>query len=385
MINSIDEVEYRKLVDATPYLDESYGATARLEAIDMGYTSFPSCEVCGKPVWYNRTWKRWCSTACHRKTDEYKKAIASKDYDAIGAKRQETMLKRYGYRFNSQRPEVKAIIGAAGKARKRECPIIDVHRPVMECDGILSDILDRLGFDKQNNIAIEVNGIYWHSEDKVGKNYHRDKMLQCRNAGVFLMQFWDYEIQSKPKIIESMIASKLGLIDNRIAARKCEVIEVEHQQAKEFLDANHLQGYIPATVHCGLIYNGSLVHLVSIRPSRYKKGYHEIARSASALGTTVVGGFGKILSRLPRPIISYADLRYSAGKAYERLGFVHSHDTEPSPIYSKGSHRRGRWSMTKRDVKKIASAYDESLTVRENIAKDGWLASWDCGHAVFML
>jgi G:T-mismatch repair DNA endonuclease (very short patch repair protein) len=29
------------------------------------------------------------------------------------------------------------------------------------------------------NLAIEFNGLYWHSEDYVGKNYHLNKTIEC--------------------------------------------------------------------------------------------------------------------------------------------------------------------------------------------------------------
>jgi hypothetical protein len=37
------------------------------------------------------------------------------------------------------------------------------------------------------NLAIEYNGDYWHSEEKVGKNYHENKTLKCKELGIELI------------------------------------------------------------------------------------------------------------------------------------------------------------------------------------------------------
>ena len=41
------------------------------------------------------------------------------------------------------------------------------------------------------NIAIEINGCYWHSINEKPKNYHYDKYVRCQNFGITLIQLWE--------------------------------------------------------------------------------------------------------------------------------------------------------------------------------------------------
>ena len=78
------------------------------------------------------------------------------------------------------------------------------------------------------SLAIEVNGIYWHSElSGKDRNYHLNKTIACEKKGIQLLQFWDIEIEDKWDIVSSMIINKLGLIKNKIGARKCIVKSIQ--------------------------------------------------------------------------------------------------------------------------------------------------------------
>ena len=50
------------------------------------------------------------------------------------------------------------------------------------------------------NIAIEYDGLYWHTE-KHGKdkNYHYNKMLECNKKGIGLIQIFDDEYNNHYK------------------------------------------------------------------------------------------------------------------------------------------------------------------------------------------
>ena len=59
-------------------------------------------------------------------------------------------------------------------------------------------------------LAIEFNGVYWHSE-AVGrsKDYHLQKFLRCKAAGLQLLQVWEDDWRDKQDIVKRMIAAKL--------------------------------------------------------------------------------------------------------------------------------------------------------------------------------
>ena len=95
-------------------------------------------------------------------------------------------------------------------------------------------------------LAIEYDGLMFHSQGKskysifkgVSKNYHLDKTNLVESEGAQLFHIFEGE---NIDIWTSMIKNKLGL-NTKIYARKCLVKEVSSQEARKFLEDNHLQG-----------------------------------------------------------------------------------------------------------------------------------------------
>jgi very-short-patch-repair endonuclease/endogenous inhibitor of DNA gyrase (YacG/DUF329 family) len=76
------------------------------------------------------------------------------------------------------------------------------------------------------NLAIELNGVYWHSELYKDKNYHKQKVDLCESNGVRLIQIWEDDFYNKREIIESMIKHIFKLNDKTIYARQCTIKEI---------------------------------------------------------------------------------------------------------------------------------------------------------------
>lgn len=56
------------------------------------------------------------------------------------------------------------------------------------------------------NIAIEINGVYYHSTKFVGRNKHRLKYEACRDAGVTLVTIFENELlEDKPTVKENLL------------------------------------------------------------------------------------------------------------------------------------------------------------------------------------
>lgn len=64
------------------------------------------------------------------------------------------------------------------------------------------------------NIAIECNGVYWHSVECISpkdKDYHFNKWKECKDRGIELLTIWDYQIYETPDNIKDMLLKKLGI------------------------------------------------------------------------------------------------------------------------------------------------------------------------------
>ncbi len=248
-------------------------------------------------------------------------------------------------------------------------------------------------FLPKQKLAIEVDGIYWHSEaNGKGRNYHYQKTVHAKRQGIQLLHFWDFEVEQKPDLVRSMIQQKIGL-SRRLFARKLLVdAEVPSAEAREFLVKNHLQGSVNSKLRYGLRApkSGKLACLMTFGASRFdKSGSMELLRFASAQGITVVGGASRLLAafRKDHPtetLVSYADLRHSQGNLYKQLGFKLSHRSSPNYFWFGQGQRLPRYRTQKHKLGKIlGDDFDPSLSAVENMQRAGFSRVFDCGNLVF--
>ena len=128
-----------------------------------------------------------------------------------------------------------------------------------------------------------------------------------------------------------------------IFARKCRAIRTDRATANAFLEKNHDYGAAVCR-HCYCleeIASGRIVAAATFSNARkWQKGDREIrsyewVRYASEAGIRIPGGMGKLLSTFinevkPDDIMSYADLEWSDGEVYRKLGF--SAESTKSPV-----------------------------------------------------
>lgn len=239
----------------------------------------------------------------------------------------------------------------------------------------------------EDSLAIEFNGIFWHSERFQDRDYHQKKSLACMDKGIQLIHVWedDWKDPNKREIIFKKIESKLGVAE-KIYARKCKVVEPTTLQVREFYDRNHLQGFVRSTIHIGLEYEGSLVACISFH--LVEDGEWDLTRYATS--KTVVGGFTRLLTAFQRTnswnkIVTFAHLDYSHGNVYEKAGFDKIRITPPGMWYTKGGVRERREKYMKSKLDDLLTDFDPSLTERENMHNHGFLRIYDAGSIRYEL
>lgn len=238
-------------------------------------------------------------------------------------------------------------------------------------------------------VAIEFNGIYWHSELYVNNNYHLDKLIKCNEQNITLIQVFEDEWTDKQDIVKSRLKSILQKTDNKIYARKCEIKEVDYNDSKKFLNENHLQGNCPSLYRLGLYCNNELVALMTFGNLRKnlnqskKEGTYELLRFCNKKFTTVVGGASKLFKHFikqykPNEIISYADRRWSEGNLYERLNFQCYNNSKPNYFYVINGKRFNRFSYRK-DV--LVQKYNcpHDMSEHKFCLQNKWYRIYDCG------
>ena len=243
-------------------------------------------------------------------------------------------------------------------------------------------------YSEEHKLAVEVNGVYWHSDKFRERDHLLDKTLKCEQLGITLLHFWDYEINKKGDIVKSMISSRLGL-NQKIYARKCVIKEVSSKESKQFQIDNHIQGSAVSSINYGLYYEDELVALMTFAKSRFNKKYDwELVRYCNKLDLTVVGGASKLfnwfLKNNDGSIISYANRRYSNGNLYHLLKFKLIDSTRPNYMYFRNNVLLSRVKCQKHKLSKLLDNFDEKMSEKENMKNNGFDRIYDCGNYVFV-
>ena len=248
-----------------------------------------------------------------------------------------------------------------------------------------------------HDIAIECNGIYWHSElAGKDKNYHLNKTNFCKVKNIKLIHVFQNEIVFSTNIVNSRIKNLLKLNKYKVFARKCEAREINKDLKNAFLEKYHLQGLDKSSVKLGLFYKNRLVAVMTFSKNRkalgknHVEGEWELSRYAAIANFSIVGGAGKLLKYFeknwnPKKITSYADKRWSEGDLYKKLGFSKIRESKPNYWYFKGNGEilYHRFNFRKSELKKKLDKFDPNMTEWENMKENGWNRIWDCGSLVF--
>ena len=248
-------------------------------------------------------------------------------------------------------------------------------------------------FIPEKNIAIEFDGLYWHSENMgCDRNYHVQKTEQCLKKNIQLIHIFEDEWAFKQDIVKSRIKQILKLNKDviRVHARKCIIKEIDSKTKNEFLEKYHIQGKDRSAIKLGAFYNDKLVAVMTFSHGNISKGSKridgvwELNRFCLNYNYHIPGIVSKLLIYFERnyswkEIFSYADRRWSVGNVYKKLGFELKHITQPNYWYIiKDSYRIHRFGLRKRPDE------PENITEWELRRKEGYNRIWDCGSLKFL-
>ena len=239
------------------------------------------------------------------------------------------------------------------------------------------------------NLAIEFNGVHWHDENHVDRNYHLTKTNMCNEKGIDLIHVFEDDWLYKKEIVKSMIASRLGVYKEKIFARKCQIKEIEKDQAKIFFNENHLQGFAYGDLYLGLMFNDELIQCICINKKGWHDGNVELTRMVTKLNTQVVGGFSKLMKHISdyieyKSITSYVYKAWFNGKGYIESGFKIVKENNPSYSYVVNGRRVHKSHFRKDKIKKMFERgelkfYDSDKTEHENMIENKIYRIYDCG------
>lgn len=266
-----------------------------------------------------------------------------------------------------------------------------------------------------HHLAIEYNGVYWHStRHQADPRAHARKTQAAQEADYQLIHIWedDWSDPLKRTIIRSMLAHKLGQYRRytqlypqevsslpRRSARQLTPVRLDYSaQAQHFLRQYHLQGGTAATYHLTLVDEHQNIYaLLSLRSphqqARMKRaeGQWEIIRFATA--QPVPGAFSRLLAYAVRYLhekgetltefISFSSHDVSNGHLYRANGFIEDGQLPPTYFYI-GDHTR--WKRTPKEsyqLSRFASndtlIYEDKWTETQAAAANNLYRIYDSG------
>lgn len=245
----------------------------------------------------------------------------------------------------------------------------------------------------QEGVAVELDGVYWHSEGVHRNKFNiRDKVEKSYELGIRSLHIFDVEWIHKRHICEGIIRSAVSAYTEVFYARKLKIKHISSQNTKDFLLKSHIQGWCVSAVNIGLVDDKDrLLICMTFGKSRNTNEEWELLRLCTLPGVSVVGGASRLYkfflkNYTPKSVISYCSKRMFSGDIYEKLGFKYVRDTGPSYYYSKNAAEplESRNKYQKHKLKSILSVYDESLTEYENMLNNKYRRVWDAGNKVFI-
>lgn len=209
-------------------------------------------------------------------------------------------------------------------------------------------------------IAVELD-VWYKLQDNGLLTQLAGQLENARGQGLPAVVIWEDYWLAKKEIVKSRLAAMLG-VSAKIPGRLTLVRRINNATTAQFLEDNHLNGNVMSKFRYGLflpkryyrvlpegfVFDASaeelLVAVATFSNARIFEQNsepfrsHELVRFASLLGTNVVGALDKLLNafireKSPDDIMTYADLEWSDGRSYKRLGFEERGSMPPRKAY----------------------------------------------------
>lgn len=187
------------------------------------------------------------------------------------------------------------------------------------------------------NLAVEFNGEYWHSVDRVGSSYHRTKSDRCAKAGVRLIHIFEWEWRDSREACESIIVNAMHASD-KVGARECAIVVPSKSEVARFMEANTT--YMPERYDraLALMLDDDMVAVMTVRESF---GVMEVTDYAVLNGMSITGGMSRLLMHLIETsgcdkVVARCDIAKFTGASFKDMGFTMSGRTNPRPHESDG-------------------------------------------------
>lgn len=275
------------------------------------------------------------------------------------------------------------------KPQERVAELVDeltdgqcLHNTRKQIDGLELDV-----YVPGKKVAIEVNGIFWHStasprgskDFEWAKTHQLEKLKACEREGIHLIHFYDDEIRRKWTAVNYQIRWALGRGPH--VRGTTSIYRVMRRDAWPFHSTYGLGGK-PEGLTMGL-YTEDDEPMLMVSAGRPKEGVSQISRIT--IKTYQQGGLREVLDALRQTLNCDSfefleEARLNCRDLYLEAGFEDQGTSEPIFFCQKGSRRVPVETLSFSDFPaKKGDDYDESKTPLENWVDMGLSCVYNCG------
>jgi hypothetical protein len=241
-------------------------------------------------------------------------------------------------------------------------------------------------------LGIEYGGLRWHSElYKSDNNYHFNKYKTCKDNNIRLITIFADEWLYRNSQVKNYLKSVLNINTIKIPARKCIVKIIDNKIAVEFINKYHIQSILSIKIGFGIFYNNELVGVMTGNNHHRNSNNKILVLSRMVFKDDIIlqGGASKLFksfkeyARLQEynKIITWADLRWTEGAVYYKMGMSVEATLQPDYSYTKNFLTRISKQSCKKEKLLVQGAVGN--TEHEMAKSLGLYRIYDCGKIRF--
>ncbi len=280
--------------------------------------------------------------------------------------------------------------------RYPKCPVCFPYIKSKEELNIISFIENELGLKTLHNkkpfgnfeidilipeakIAIEYNGLYWHSDDKLDKLYHLNKTNAVELNGYKLIHIYEHQWLFNKTIVKSHIKSILHK-NIYFDINNYKVIVISNDIISDFLASNYIFDTDVHNISLGLFNDTELIATMSFNISE-NNNYHYILNAfVMKLNIENIHAFDILFSYFknhykPTSISAYVNRDYNLYiEYYLAAGFEFKYTTDPNSwVYKRNEKPTNKYSN-------VNISDDNNWDYLKN---QGYNRYWDTGYVIY--
>ena len=290
--------------------------------------------------------------------------------------------------------------------QKKGCPKCKGNKSQLE--DFVCSLLDKaeIAYEKRNseiispkeldiyvpskNIAIECNGLFWHSEFRgkykaIKPKYHLDKSIKCYNKNINLIHLFEDKICNHSKLVISLLKRELNFGKKIIYRQNCEIKEISEERKSKFLNKYDLEGNCKTQYNLGIFYRDRLVSVFAFK----KDKEFTLLRISELFNFKVENSVDFILNYLKSCGVKNLLIKINNNfprNDIKRLNIpVERRTNIKCRYYLHGSMKRVTFYSERDFIKELTklNLYDKLLSLKENYIKNKWNRIWDSGSSVY--